>query len=282
MRETPGLIMAIAGAVLLLAGAAVLMGMHAAPRASRAAEPSAAAAKPAPDSARTPVLVELFTSEGCSSCPPADALLEKLDRTQPVPAANIVVLSEHVDYWDDLGWRDLYSSAAFSARQNAYAEKSGLETVYTPQMVVDGRYELVGSDERRALQTIEKAARSVKSSLELKDATIRSGALSVHVEAAPLPAAATDASADLLIAVADEQDMSQVSAGENDGRKLTHLAVLRSLIRASQVDKSHGYAGDVTIPLAQTGNKQFRVVAIVQSPAGPVYALTDLRLAPSS
>src|SRR2546422_4974667 len=131
----------VAGLALFAAGTAY----------KRGAAAQGVSASPRPtDGKRTHVLVELFTSEGCSSCPPADALIARLEKTQPVAGAEVIALKEHVDYWNHLGWRDPYSSAEFSERQNGYAQVFGSNQVYTPQMIVDGRTEFVGSSEGRA------------------------------------------------------------------------------------------------------------------------------------
>src|ERR1700735_1542793 len=93
-----------------------------------------------------PVIVELFTSEGCSSCPAADRMLARLEQTQPVPGAQVVAIEEHVDYWNQLGWNDPFSSPQYRARQNDYAVAFKANNIYTPQMVVNGQSEFVGSD----------------------------------------------------------------------------------------------------------------------------------------
>src|SRR5947209_7530966 len=109
---------------------------------------------------RVPVVVELFSSEGCSSCPPADVLLARLDRDQPIAGADVIALEFHVDYWNYLGWSDPFSQAAFSARQRKRAHYTGNAGVYTPQMVVDGQDEFTGSRESAATSAIERAART--------------------------------------------------------------------------------------------------------------------------
>ena len=118
-------------------------------------------------SADTPVIVELFTSEGCSSCPPADQLLAKLESQQPVAGVHIIVLSEHVDYWDRLGWRDPFSSAQFTNRQQDYARLFHDDGPYTPEMVVDGTTGFVGNQSADALRAITQAARTDKSSVRI-------------------------------------------------------------------------------------------------------------------
>jgi hypothetical protein len=136
---------------------------------------------------RTPVLVELFTSEGCSSCPPADALLERLDRYQPVNGAELIVLSEHVDYWNDIGWKDPFSSHEYSERQSAYASQFGRGSIYTPQMVVDGHIEFVGSDERRATLAIESATKVRKIPVSISSSLSDEKTITLHIEAGALP-----------------------------------------------------------------------------------------------
>jgi hypothetical protein len=190
--------------------------------------PAAEAAGP-----RAPVLVELFTSEGCSSCPPADDLLVQLDSRQPIPGAEVIVLSQHVDYWNQLGWADPYSSAEFSARQGDYSTAFGHDGVYTPQMIVDGQTEFVGSNRERAREAIAAAARAPKAQITLSrgDATggANAGTIPLQVRVEKLPPVSADDTAEVLLAVTESGLRSDVARGENSGRRLTHTAVVRQL-----------------------------------------------------
>ena len=142
---------------------------------------------PSPPLASIPVLVELFTSEGCSSCPPADALLARLQRDQPVPNANIIVLEEHVDYWDHLGWHDRFSSHQITDRQPSYARRLRLDDIYTPQMVIDGTDQFTGNDSAHALRAIAQAAHTPKLNLTLSPVTFDGTHLSGQSRSHPPP-----------------------------------------------------------------------------------------------
>jgi hypothetical protein len=228
---------------------------------------------------KTPVLVELFTSEGCSDCPPADTLLQKLDKSQPVAGAEVVVLSEHVDYWDDIGWKDPYSSHAFSERQSAYAGGFRLRSIYTPQMVVDGRIELVGSDESGAIEAIRNAAKTEKISVILS--AIRpdgTNTITLHIETAALPSGVSAESVDVLVAVADESDESHVSRGENAGRTLHHVAVVRTLTLVGTAEKGSSFSKDAKIHLDGRTLRNVRLVAFVQDKSGRIWGMGSGRL----
>src|SRR5882724_3163468 len=179
--------------------------------------------------ARVPVLLELFTSEGCSSCPPADMLLEMLDQKQPIEGAELIVLSEHVDYWDRLGWKDPFSSAQYTARQQDYTNKFNLDGVYTPQLVVDGRFGFVGSNAREASAAIQKAIREQKTALTISNVARNGNQISAHIELPAVPQYGKGTKALLYVAIADNRAESQVARGENAGRNLAHVSVTRVL-----------------------------------------------------
>jgi hypothetical protein len=240
---------------------------------------SAPAALSRDDTPRSAVLVELFTSEGCSSCPPADVLLERLDRSQQVSGADLIVLSEHVDYWNDIGWKDPYSSHEYSERQSAYAAQLGLGSIYTPQMIVDGRFEFVGSDERRAKQAIEDATKVMKTPVSLSSSRRDEETPILHIETGPLPSSSTAESAGIFLAMADDSDESHVNGGENAGRTLKHVAVLRNLVRIGAVDRSAGFSRDMKLSLKAKNAQNIRIAVIVQeADAGRVWGAGFARL----
>jgi hypothetical protein len=207
-----------------------------------------------------PVLVELFTSEGCSSCPPADALLRTLDSTQPVEGVQLIVLGEHVDYWDDLGWKDTYSSHAFTVRQQTYAGRLRLDGPYTPQMVVDGNLEFVGSDRARANQAFEKARSLPKVTIRISSVKIENRSLRAHIDTDALPA-----QGEVFIALALEHAQSQVLYGENGGHRLEHVAVVRNLASIGNAAKGEVFSKDVSLSVNALA-QPYRVIAFVQEP----------------
>jgi hypothetical protein len=172
---------------------------------------------------RLPVLVELFTSEGCSDCPPADALLADIDAKQPVPGVKAIVLSEHVTYWNHLGWRDPFSLDAMTQRQAEYVRRFGLDSAYTPQMVVDGTTQFVGSDGRALVAALSKSAARPKISLAIENASWDHGSVHFALRGEKL------AIPQIVAVIAADATRSEVARGENAGRTLHHTAVVRAM-----------------------------------------------------
>jgi len=216
--------------------------------------------------AGAPVIVELFTSEGCSDCPPADAVLTRLAAEAP-RGAQVIALGEHVDYWDRQGWRDPFSSAAFSARQVEYVRAMNLQSAYTPQMVVNGRDEFVGSDYSRASAAIAKAARDArKLRIALTLDVAKSGVLPAHVQVDTADNSNTKAQTDVYVAVTEDGLQSHVTAGENRGRDLKHSAVVRSLTRIGTIARnSRSWSGGGEIEIdGRWRTAAMRIVAFAQ------------------
>jgi hypothetical protein len=234
-------------------------------------------ATPATDSSRperAPVLIELFTSEGCSSCPPADALLAKLNELQPVSGVTVIALEEHVDYWDHQGWRDPFSSAEFTARQQRYAQILHIESPYTPEMVIDGHSEFVGNDSQRALHELAGAARIPKTPVHVvvKEKTGDRFVLAVNV--------AAGATGEVLLAIAETSLASDVARGENAGRNLKHSAVVRKLSVIGKLKSGESFSTEPVVTLArQWKPENLRAVVFVQeSTSGKVVGAAEVAL----
>ena len=220
-----------------------------------------ALAKEAP----VPVLVELFTSEGCSSCPPADRFLQTLDH-QPVPGAEMIVLSEHVDYWNHIGWKDPYSAPLYSERQSVYGKRFGLDSVYTPQMVVDGSSEFVGSDTGLANKAFAKALGAPKIPVHLalisRDS---SSGVRVHLDTGILEPSFGAPDAEVQIAVALSHAESEVSAGENARERLEHVSVVTSLTKVGVLQRGLSLSQDIPLNLGPvSGYQNLRLIVFVQ------------------
>jgi hypothetical protein len=199
-------------------------------------------------------VVELFTSEGCSSCPAADDAVAAAAKDYP---QNVFVLGFHVDYWNRLGWKDEYSSSAYTNRQGEYAAAFSLNGIYTPQVVVNGKAEFVGSD-RNKLSGAIKTELNVNTpvSIQLSASTLNNAAVSVQYTTN------ADDKNNLNIALVQLQAVTNVRRGENDGRTLNHINIVRNF---QTVDLVKGKTGKVsfTIPKGLTAN-QIKIIGFVQ------------------
>jgi hypothetical protein len=239
-------------------------------RAAEAASPAseAVAGDEGSTRVRAPVVVELFTSEGCSSCPPADALLGRLEETQPVEGAEVFVLAQHVDYWNYIGWTDPFSSRESSERQGEYARAFKRDGVYTPQMVVDGREEFPGGNAGRAFEAIARAAREPKAKVTLTlEGSQPDGALRLSVRADSPPKPSEADATEVLLAVTEGGLSSDVARGENTGRRLAHVGVVRRLTKLGEVGPGT-FTAEPSVALEKGWRRQnLRAVVFLQERA---------------
>lgn len=228
------------------------------------AKPSAPVQK-APEG-RQPVLVELFTSEGCGNCPPADRQLAFLEREQPIPNADVITLGFHVDYFNDRGWKDEYSDAQYTKRQQLYSVRMGEESLFTPQMIVDGQTQFIGSNAAKASESITQAASVDKPdvSVTVKGSTaeVAITGLTQHKEAVAVLAAAEDGL------------ISEVKAGSNRGKRLPHVSVVRKLQPFGKVSPAADeFHGTVQLPTDPAWKKEnLRYVVYLQEESGRIIA----------
>jgi hypothetical protein len=203
-----------------------------------------------------PVVVELFTSEGCSSCPPADQLLRRL-AADPALRGRVIPLAYHVDYWNYLGWRDPFSTAAWTQRQNQYVHAFALGGAYTPQAVVAGSRELIGSNESALRAAIRAAAAS------RDDASVQ---LSLEGETAVVTSNARQAGLELILATTEDDVTTRVQRGENGGRALTEGSIVRRLDHVGAVPAGNA-TRRVPVPIDRGWNRsKVNVVALLQDP----------------
>lgn len=202
------------------------------------------------------VLVELFTSQGCSSCPPADANLKRLAMLAKERNFPIYTLSFHVDYWNHLGWKDPFSSSPATNRQRMYSRRFKLGRIYTPQFVVNGQWEFVGSNRTHTRAAILKALQTSSTAKLTATAKLVSGKITVDVTASQF----TDGD-QLMIALVQNQAASEVDRGENSGRSLQHIHVVRDF---KVVDAHQTVSVDFLKP-DSLNPSEFHVLAYLQS-----------------
>jgi hypothetical protein len=226
--------------------------------------------------ARRAVLVELFTSEGCSSCPPADALLGRLRQEFAGRGFEVVPLGLHVDYWNSLGWKDRFSSAEFSRRQEQYARALHTDGPYTPQMIVDGAVEFVGSDAARAQSAIMNAAGEPQTTqLEISVLADHPRFLDLHIRIST-----SAKGAEVMLAITEDDLVTKVGGGENMGHELRHTAVVRELRQLGSTTGSGNFRAHVPIELQLDWKRNdLRLIVFVQeSPTGKVLGVASVPL----
>ncbi len=202
-----------------------------------------------------PLVVELFTSEGCSSCPPADALLGQLEKEGTFNGRPIIVLGEHVDYWNGLGWHDRFSSAAFTERQQEYARHLGVAEVYTPQMIVNGRTQFVGNDPDALQRAFNLPDNSPTDPVTLEVSRDNVA----HISATNAPRGTH-----VFLAITETNLTTSVRAGENKNREIHHAGVVRQL---RDLGKANGtFSANVPLKFDSSWNRQnIRVIAFTQN-----------------
>lgn len=216
---------------------------------------------PSASQSKQPVLIELFTSQGCSSCPPADRALAEMDSRQPFAEAEIITLALHVDYWNYLGWKDEFSSPIFSRRQGLYTSKFKLDGNYTPQMVVDGELHFVGSNTDEAKKAITKALKSEKAKVELSFAGDK---LSVNIPNLPKHGDAT-----VFLAIAESNLKRNINRGENSGKTLEYVSVTREIQSLGMVNaQTNAFNAETNLQFQPEWNKEnLKFVVFVQENA---------------
>jgi hypothetical protein len=221
-------------------------------------------AKPATiaETKRKAVVVELFTSEGCSSCPPADALLLQLRQQKQLDGTEVIPLGFHVDYWNDLGWQDRFSSSAYSRRQEQYARKFALDGPYTPQMVVDGSREFTGSDSSRARSAIVQEATQAQPA-DVQLSLPSPNKLLVRVTSS----GGNNIAGDVTLAITEDNLTTNVAAGENNGRVLRHTAVVRDLRTLGRLSQGGFQIEAPLAPAKEWKIKDLHYVVFVQAPS---------------
>jgi len=219
--------------------------------------------------AGAPVLIELFTAEGCSSCPPADHFLAELDAAQPIPGARLIVLSEHVDYWDQQGWPDPYASKAFTERQAAYDRALRVREPFTPQFIIDGVIDMRLSRRERIAEQLRTAAAAAKIPVSIESVGVRRSTMPVISGVVHVDGVTGERPCDLFVGIALDHADTHVLRGENRGQYLRHVAVLRDLVRVGAVTPGAASRQSFSVELRpELDVPTLRVVAFVQR-AGP-------------